>query len=56
MAATGVGGDEQQVIWIARHGEREDIVDREWYKKTQRSYDDPPLADKGQSIYLSIIS
>lgn len=35
-------------IFIARHGERLDYVDRQWYQKEQRSYDDPPLADKGR--------
>lgn len=39
--------EKETVVWITRHGEREDVVDRQWYTKPQRSYDDPPLAEKG---------
>lgn len=35
-------------IWIVRHGEREDVVDRQWFEKEQRAYDDPPLAELGR--------
>uniref|UniRef100_A0A914VTZ3 Phosphoglycerate mutase n=1 Tax=Plectus sambesii TaxID=2011161 RepID=A0A914VTZ3_9BILA len=37
----------KDVIWITRHGEREDVADLEWINKPHRSDDDTPLAAKG---------
>ena len=36
------------IIWITRHGEREDLADLDWINKPHRSDDDTPLADKGR--------
>jgi broad specificity phosphatase PhoE len=41
-------------IWIVRHGEREDVVDRTWLDRPQRAYDDPPLAEKGRKQVLKM--
>ena len=35
-----------QIIWIARHGNRLDFVQPEWFNTAQRRYD-PPLSDDG---------
>lgn len=35
-----------QTIWIARHGNRLDFVNPEWFNTAQRKYD-PPLSDDG---------
>jgi broad specificity phosphatase PhoE len=35
-----------QTIWIARHGNRHDFVDLEWFNTASRPYD-PPLAEDG---------
>lgn len=38
--------DKGQTIWIARHGNRLDFVDPEWFENADRPYD-PPLSDDG---------
>lgn len=35
-----------QIIWIARHGNRIDFVNPEWFNTAERRYD-PPLSDDG---------
>ena len=35
-----------QTVWIARHGNRLDFVNPEWFKTAKRRYD-PPLSDDG---------
>jgi broad specificity phosphatase PhoE len=35
-----------QTVWIARHGNRLDFVNPEWFNTAQRKYD-PPLSDDG---------
>ena len=35
-----------QVVWVARHGNRLDFVNPEWFNTAQRPYD-PPLSDDG---------
>ena len=35
-----------QIVWIARHGNRLDFVNPEWFDTAQRRYD-PPLSDDG---------
>jgi broad specificity phosphatase PhoE len=37
---------EKQVVWIARHGNRLDFVNPEWFNTAERRYD-PPLSDDG---------
>src|SRR5512143_1584332 len=36
------------VIWLTRHGSRQDFVDAEWHKTAERP-DDPPLSSEGMS-------
>lgn len=36
----------QQIVWIARHGNRLDFVHPEWFNTAERRYD-PPLSDDG---------
>jgi broad specificity phosphatase PhoE len=38
--------DKGQTIWIARHGNRLDFVDPEWFENADRPYD-PPLSEDG---------
>ncbi len=35
-----------QIVWIARHGNRIDFVNPEWFNTAERRYD-PPLSDDG---------
>jgi broad specificity phosphatase PhoE len=35
-------------IWLVRHGEREDQVDKTWFDRPQRAYDDPLLTAAGR--------
>ncbi|MGF1481139.1 MAG: histidine phosphatase family protein [Cyanophyceae cyanobacterium] len=35
-----------QIVWIARHGNRLDFVNPEWFSTAERRYD-PPLSDDG---------
>ena len=35
-----------QIVWVARHGNRLDFVNPEWFNTAQRPYD-PPLSDDG---------
>lgn len=38
----------EEIIFVLRHGEREDYVDRNWLQKHPNlAPDDPPLAQKG---------
>lgn len=38
-----------QTLWIARHGERQDHADSNWYRSSHSSFPfDPPLSAKGQ--------
>ncbi len=36
----------KQTVWIARHGNRQDFVDPEWFNTAKRRYD-PPLSEDG---------
>lgn len=35
-----------QIVWIARHGNRLDFVNPEWFNTAERPYD-PPLSEDG---------
>ncbi|CAM6003721.1 unnamed protein product [Sphagnum balticum] len=43
-------------IWLVRHGEREDFVDRTWFDRPQRAYDDPPLTETGRKQVVKLYS